>query len=99
MWNECKAVATRGVHRRVVPSRGCLWLDLNVSSMPSRPILGDTLTLEPPRHAGPGVVKPSLASSSIRLVQGLQWNLAHKKTPPPRTPEDRTVGIFLGSYA
>jgi len=40
MWNECKAIATRGVHRLVVPSRGCPWLELNVPSVPGRPILG-----------------------------------------------------------
>jgi len=38
-WNACKAIAARGVHRLVVQSRGRPWLELNVPSVPGRPIL------------------------------------------------------------
>ena len=37
-WNECKAIATSGVQRPVVPSRGCPWLELNAASVLGRPI-------------------------------------------------------------
>ena len=36
--NESKHLATRGVHSLLLPSRGWPWLDLNVSSVPDRPI-------------------------------------------------------------
>ena len=36
---ECQVIATRGVHGLLVSSRGCPWLELNVPSVPGRPIL------------------------------------------------------------
>jgi hypothetical protein len=92
-WNEYRAIATSGVHRLVVLSRGCPWLELLVPSVPGRPILHKqhvpAWSSQLIRSARLRSGSPSISSEEWRSTHTTRRTtrvLRSQETPPSQDP-------------